>query len=56
MTRTKGLKAEPEDKVGQRGEEVSNKDDDKDLIDINDGLWQSCVRQSNERQGKDICL
>ena len=56
MTRTKGLKAEPEDGVGDDREEVSNQEDDEDKIDINDGTGQSCAGQSNVDKGRDICV
>ena len=56
LTRTKGLKAEPEDGVGDYREEVSNQDDDEDKIDINDGTGQSCARQSNVDEDRDICV
>ena len=54
MTRTKGLKAEPEDGVGGYREEVSNEDHDKDKIDINDGAGESCAMQSNKGQEAEI--
>ena len=56
LARTKGLKVEPEGQVGKGGKEVTDEDNNEDLVDINDGLWQSCAGQSNERQGKDIYL
>jgi hypothetical protein len=37
LTRTKGLKVEPEDGIGDDSEEVSNQNNNKDKIDINDG-------------------
>jgi hypothetical protein len=37
LTRTRVLKADPQEDVGEDCQEVTNKDDDKDLIDINDG-------------------
>ena len=37
LTRTNGLKVEPEEDVGNDGEEVTNNEDKKDVKDINDG-------------------
>ena len=37
LTRTQGLKVEPEEDVGNDGEEVTNNEDKKDAEDINDG-------------------
>ena len=56
MTGTKGLKVEPEDGVGDDHKEVSNQDDDKDKVDINDGTGQSCAGQSNVDKDRDICV
>ena len=37
LTRTRGLKAEPEEDIGNDCEEVANQKDDEDMEDINDG-------------------
>ena len=36
LTRTRVLKADPQEDVGEDCQEVTNEDDDKDLVDIND--------------------
>ena len=37
LTRTRVLKAEPEEDIGNNGEEVTNQEDGEDTEDINDG-------------------
>ena len=37
MTRTSVLKVEPEEDIGNDGEEVTNQEDGEDTEDINDG-------------------
>jgi hypothetical protein len=48
LTRTRVLKAEPEEHVGEDCEEVTNNEQGEDAKDINDGQGQSCAGQSNE--------
>ena len=48
MTRTRVLKAEPKEDVGEDCEEVTNNEQGEDAEDINDGQGQSCAGQSNE--------
>ena len=55
MTRTRVLKADPQEDIGEDRQEVTNEDDDEVLIDINDGTRQSCAGQSNVDKGRDIC-
>ena len=52
LTRTRVLKADPQEDVGEDCQKVSNKDDDKDLIDINGEDKAERCRAAQCRQGQ----
>jgi hypothetical protein len=54
LARTGVLKAEPKGKVGDDSDNISQQEDDKDLMETNLVLWQSCARQSNVNEERGI--